>query len=197
MELLENLKTNKRMMIIAIVSIIIFLIIFYFVVYYRSPKDKIKDFFFNQGFVLEDDNYFKTISSTDIDSYYEKVDNGEDAHCEEWYFNPQTNQMLGNILYHYSEYSSFFTPNYDYKTGDLNYSMEMNITDSKVIFTGNYNKSLDSFTCNINNSDNLELSDDNKETICQNIKDDVANFASDVTSIFSSDQEILKRITKN
>lgn len=179
--------------------IIVFLIFLFFIIGYfliinnKSTSKMLKNYLIEHNFQNEDGLYVKQLSELNLDEYFENVDNGINSSYEKLYFDIDNYQLVKNTLNYYDGMSVFFSPMYDYKNSNLVYTKEINMNNNSIILEGDFNNTISKFNCSISNAENANLSDDDKQFLCDNTKEEVVAFFNEASYLIIDDK-ILKKI---
>jgi hypothetical protein len=187
---------KKKKIILFIILILILSYLGYIILTKKSTSEKLTTYLINNKFQYNDDStYFKQLSDTSLDEYYNLVNEKVNTTYEEIYFDINNFQLLKNRMDYYNGTSITFSPMYDYKYSKLEYVEEVSLNNSKAIFIGKYIDKTMKFTCELSNENNMSINKSNQEILCNNIKDDVISFDYYARKLIT-DKTLLKEIRK-
>ena len=183
---MEMVYKKKELIILIIIIIVIVLGVMWFFTR-ETFDDRLRNYLLDNDFVLEDDLYTKQISDINLDEYYEQIDYGNDATYEVLYFDIYNYQLLETDMDYYDGVSMILSSIYDFKDNSLIYTSEVSLDGVTVIFDGSYDGDKKKLVCDVSSSD-VNLSSDDKNTICDGINTNVEDFYKGATNLIDDDE---------
>ena len=181
------INMNRKKLIIIIIILITSIFIF---TLYNNKSNKttnqIKKILKETGFKLDNGEYTKQTSVLSEEEYYKLSDKLKNAYTEKMYFDINNYILKKSSMDYYNNLASILNANFLYKEGCIEYNYELNYNKSNktFIFEGEYIMSGDSFECELINSQNYYLTNEEKEVICSNIEKEIDKFRRQAESLF-------------
>ena len=192
---------NKKIIMIVIIIMLVILLIIIPIINKSSHRTKsnFEDYIEKLGYVSDGGSsyYYKQISDTTLDEYFEKKENKEETYFETNYFNTLKYQFSKNKREYTNNIETTLNQIYDIKTDTMTYNYRLVIENSSFIFSGDYKydeKGI-KFTCNKDYAYNFKMDDDDEET-CENLKNEATKFYEEVLDMLTNNMRIINKVKK-
>lgn len=153
----------------------------------KPTSKKISNYIEKKGYKNEAESnlYYKQITELSLKDYQEKIKNNLDAEYEKRCFILNEYSFTQTQLTYTDGVETDFTPKYSYKTDKMTYQYKVSVNSIALIFSGEYQKKSDKFTCKNIYDSNIKT-DIDKATFCEKIKYDVQEFYYEATKLIDN-----------
>lgn len=187
----------KKNIIITIISVLILLVIVLIIKLINTPERQLERLLKSQDFTNYNNSYLytKQISTNNIKTHNQNVQNNIESEYTVLYFNIKNYQLTKDTIYYSDGILKNLTPTYDYTNNTLTYNYRIYYNNINIIFKGIYDINTKKFTCEPTYSYQINT-ENSKETICNKVKAEIENFSYE-TRTFIEDYSLLQYMNKN
>ena len=194
-------KKKSIIMGIIIIIILITLLIIIPIINKSSNRTKLsfEDYIEKLGYVSDGGSsyYYKQISDTTLDEYFDKKKSQEETDFETNYFNTLKYQFSKNKREYTKNIETTLNQIYDIKTDTMTYNYRLVIENSSFIFSGDYkyDEKEIKFTCSKDYAYNFKMDDEDEET-CEYLKNEATKFYEEVLDMLANNMRMINKIKK-
>lgn len=184
---------NKKLIVI-IICLLCLGLIFFRLLSKNNLKVLVGNYLEKEDFQkVDDNNYYKQISETTEEEYFEAKDNGINSITSHFYFDTE-NFILTKVIMEYDDDISYtYTGVYNYGTKEIDYVYDIDSGKAIVTLKGIYDKENNIFTCDTEYLNNIVLEeDDNKEILCKKVNLENESFFYEMIDIIDNPNLINK-----